>query len=583
MQPAALASTAASATPTSVPLPAPVPPPLSPWQRLHARLMPDYNRKATAYWWSVVLLGAAVLAHSVHQLASMSAATWLQVAAASVLAMVAGLVPVRIPRSTNSFTAGEIFIFLLLLLSGPEAAALGSACEALVGSWRSSKRWTSRIASPAMAALAMFSAGSLLQAALQALQHHGLAHDGLVLLGAILFAFGYFLLNTLLVTMVPRLKRNEPLNLKVFVDSFGWLGIAYAGNASVATFLYFSFRQSGIVVVVAAVPIIVILLTTGHWFFRREEAEEAVRKAREQQAAQRQALENARHAGMAEIATNVLHNVGNVLNSVNVSTELIATQVRESEAGALARVVQLIEQNSDRLGDYLTNDARGRMLPMYLKQLAQALEEERAAVTAELGALTKNVRHIKEIVTTQQAYAGASSLVEPVQIVELIEDALRIDNGALAGRDVALVREFAAVPSLLLDKHRVLLILVNLIANARHAMQRRPDAAHQLTLRVQVAGLPQARQGAEPQAQQGSEPRTLQVIVADTGEGIAAEHLTKIFAHGFTTKKDGHGFGLHSCVLAAREMGGRLTADSAGPGQGATFTLELPLELQPAS
>jgi signal transduction histidine kinase len=537
--------------------------PLSPWQRLHARLMPDYNRKATAYWWSVVLLGAAVLAHSVHQLAAMPPATWLQVVAASVLAMLAGLVPVRIPRTTNSFTAGEIFIFLLLLLSGPAAAALGSACEALVGSWRSSRRWTSRIASPAMAALAMFSAGSLLQAALQALHHHGLAHDGLVLLGAILFAFGYFLLNTLLVTMVPRLKRNEPLNLKVFVDSFGWLGIAYAGNASVATFLYFSFRQSGIVVVVAAVPIIVILLTTGHWFFRREEAEEAVRKAREQEAAQRQALENARHAGMAEIATNVLHNVGNVLNSVNVSTELIATRVRDSEAAGLARAVQLIEQNSEHLGDYLTNDVRGRMLPTYLKQLAQALEEERAAIADELVALTKNVRHIKEIVTTQQAYAGASSLVEPVQIVELIEDALRIDNGVLSGRDVALVREFDTVPPLLLDKHRVLLILVNLIANARHAMQRLPDVTHRLTIRVQVSGA-----------------RTLQVMVADTGEGIAAEHLTKIFAHGFTTKKDGHGFGLHSCVLAAREMGGKLTADSAGPGQGATFTLELPLETE---
>jgi signal transduction histidine kinase len=545
--------------------------PLNPWQRLHARLMPDYNRQATAYWWSVVLLGVGVLAHAAHQLAAMPPATWLQVVAASVLAMLAGLVPVRIPRTTNSFTAGEIFIFLLLLLSGPEAAALGSACEALVGSWRSSKRWTSRIASPAMAALAMFSAGSLLQAALQALQRHGLAHDGLVLLGAILFAFGYFLLNTLLVTMVPRLKRNEPLNLKVFVDSFGWLGIAYAGNASVATFLYFSFRQSGIVVVVAAVPIIVILLTTGHWFFRREEAEEAVRKAREQEAAQRQALENARHAGMAEIATNVLHNVGNVLNSVNVSTELIATRLRDSEASGLARAVQLIEQNSDRLGDYLTHDVRGRMLPTYLKQLAQALDEERTAIAAELTALTKNVRHIKEIVTTQQAYAGASSLVEPVQIVELIEDALRIDNGVLAGRGVALVREFDAVPSLLLDKHRVLLILVNLIANARHAMQRLPDAQHRLTLRVQVP---------QPQAGAGTGPHTLQVIVADTGEGIAAEHLTKIFAHGFTTKKDGHGFGLHSCVLAAREMGGKLTADSAGPGQGATFTLELPLETE---
>ncbi|HSW08966.1 sensor histidine kinase, partial [Aquabacterium sp.] len=501
------------------------------------------------------------IGHALQTVAAMSFAGWAQIAVATALAMVAGLVPVRIPRSTNSFTAGEIFIFLLLLMSGPAAAALASACEALVGSWRSSKRWTSRIASPAMAALAMFGAGSLLQAVLQALQRHGLAYDGLLLLAAIAFAFGYFIINTLLVTMLPRLKRNEPLNLRIFVDSFGWLGIAYAGNASVATFLFLSFRQSGIVVVIAAVPIIVILLTTGHYFFRREEAEEAVRKAREQQAMQRQQLENARHAGMAEIATNVLHNVGNVLNSVNVSTELISSRLLASEVSGLVRAVGLLDAHAGDIGDYLTNDKRGRMLPAYLKQLAQALAEERQGIADELAALTRNVKHIKEIVTTQQAYAGASSLVEPVQIRELIEDALRIDTGGLPGRDVEVQREFAPVPALMLDKHRVLLILVNLIGNARHAMQRVPGTAHRLTLRVAVA-----------------DDKTLQVVVADSGEGIAAEHLTRIFAHGFTTKKDGHGFGLHSCVLAAREMGGTLKAASAGPGQGAVFTLELPLK-----
>jgi signal transduction histidine kinase len=536
------------------------------WRRFHQQLMPDYNRQATLYWWSVVLLGGAVIGHAGAYVAGLSFGAWAQIIVATVLAMVAGLVPVRIPRSTNSFTAGEIFIFLLLLMSGPEAAALASACEAGVGSWRSSKRWTSRIASPAMAALAMYAAGSVLHAGLRGLQTVGLGYDGLLLVATIVFAFGYFLLNTLLVTMVPRLKRNEPLNLRIFVDSFGWLGIAYAGNASVATFLFLSFRQSGIVVVVAAVPIIVILLTTGHFYFRREEAEEAVRAAREQQAAQRQLLENARHAGMAEIATNVLHNVGNVLNSVNVSTEMIATRLRDSEVSGLARVVKLLDDHASDIGDYLTQDKRGRMLPAYLRQLSQALEEERQSIQAELAALTRNVKHIKEVVSTQQAYAGASSVVESLQILSLIEDALRIDTGGVQTRDVEVVRDFGAVPALMLDKHRILLILVNLIGNARYAMQRVPGHAHRLTLRAHVVA-----------------DEKLQVTVADTGEGIAEENLTRIFAHGFTTKKDGHGFGLHSCVLAAREMGGRLLATSPGPGQGAVFTLELPLQPEPAA
>ena len=530
------------------------------WLRLHQALMPDYNRKATVYWWTVVALGMLVLAHSARHLAGQPATAWLHAVSGTLLAMLAGLVPVRIPRSTNSFTAGEIFIFLLLLLNGPEAAALASACEALVGSWRSSRRWTSRIGSPAMAGLAMFVAGSVLHAALAGLRRGGWDNDGLLLLGAILFALGYFVLNTLMVTMVPRLKRNERLTLRAFLDAFGWLGIAYAGNASVATFLYLSFRQSGFVVVVAAAPIIVILLTTGHFFFRREEAAEAVRKAREQQAAQRQLLENARQAGMAEIATNVLHNVGNVLNSINVSAELISGKVRQSESAGLGRAVDLMEAHAADLGDYLMHDSRGRLLPGYLKQLAQALAEERQGILDELAALTRSVRHIKDIVATQQAYAGASSLVESAQILDLVEDALRIDAGGLA--HVRIVREFAAVPQLMLDKHRVLLILVNLISNARHAMNAAPDAVPRITVRVQLVG-----------------EQALQVSVIDNGEGIAPENLTRVFAHGFTTRKDGHGFGLHSCVLAAREMGGTLTAHSAGPGTGATFTLELPLRL----
>ena len=531
------------------------------WSGLHERLMPDYNRRATVYWWTVVLLGAAVLVHSVQHVLGLPVRAWVHLVGGTALAMLAGLVPVRIPRSTNSFTAGEIFIFLLLLLNGAQAAAIASACEAAVGSYRSSRRWTSRIASPAMAAIAMFSAGSLLHAALDALKRHELDSDGLLLAGAVCFALAYFVINTVMVTMVARLKSNEPLRLRAFLDSFGWLGVAYAGNASVASFLYLSFRTSGIVVVVAAVPIIVILLTTGHYFFRREEAEEAVRKAREQQAAQRQMLENARHAGMAEIATNVLHNVGNVLNSVNVSAELIGSKVRNSESAGLARAVALMDAHAHDLGDYITSDPRGRMLPAYLKQLAQALAEEREGIAADLAALTKSVKHIKEIVATQQSYAGGSSLVEEVQIIDLIEDALRIDSGGLGDPHVSVTREFAPVPLLMLDKHRVLLILVNLISNARFAMKGAPGAQHRLTLRVEVA-------------QDG----TLQVGVTDTGEGIPAENLTRIFAHGFTTKKDGHGFGLHSCVLAAREMGGTLLAHSDGPGQGATFTLKLPLQ-----
>jgi signal transduction histidine kinase len=531
---------------------------------LHGRLMPDYNGKAAAYWWAVVLLGALVLTHAVHAVAGLPPRAWGMVAGGAVLAMLAGLVPVRVPRSPNSYTAGEIFIFRLLLAHGPEAAAVASAGEALVGSIRTSRRWTSRIASPAMAAVAMYVAGGTVDAGLRDMARHGWASDALLLVSAIAFALLYFVLNTVMVTMIGRLKHNAPLRLRAFLDAFAWLGVAYAGNASVATFLFLSFRQSGIVVVVAAVPIIAILLMTGHFYFKREEAADAMRKARAERAKQREMMENARQAGMAEIATNVLHNVGNVLNSINVSVDLIAERVRRSESPGLARAVKLLDAHANDLGQYLSSDPRGRLLPDYLRQLAGALVEEQRGMADELRVLTNRVKHIQQIVATQQAYAGARGVTEAVCIFDLIEDALRINSAGAAGRDAQVTRRYREVPSLLLDKHRVLLILVNLISNAKNATSGLPAMERRIEVRVEL----------RPEG-------LLAVVVEDNGEGIAAGNLTRIFAHGFTTRKHGHGFGLHSCALAAREMGGTLAVHSDGPGKGARFTLQLPATQEP--
>ena len=277
---------------------------------------------------------------------------------------------------------------------------------------------------------------------------------------------------------------------------------------------------------------------------------------------QTQLLAAARQAGMAEIATNVLHNVGNVLNSVNVSAGLLGTRLRTSKIKGLARAVQLIDEHADDLGAFLSRDPKGRLLPTYLRELAQTLEGEHATMAEELGALAKSVDHIKEVVATQQSYAGAQPVVEFLQLAELVDDALRMNAGALTRHKVEVVKRIAEMPALPLDRHRLLQILVNLIGNAKHAMDGRPDEARPcITL---SAGL--------------ADERRLRITIADNGEGIAAENLTRIFSHGFTTRKNGHGFGLHSCVMAAQEMGGSLHAHSDGPGHGAVFTLEIPVD-----
>ncbi|HWA85883.1 MAG TPA: PAS domain S-box protein, partial [Opitutus sp.] len=272
----------------------------------------------------------------------------------------------------------------------------------------------------------------------------------------------------------------------------------------------------------------------------------------------KQLLHTSREAGMAEVATGVLHNVGNVLNSVNVSATLVADHIRHTKARNIAKLAELFAQNRHGLAEFLTNDPRGRMIPDYLGTLAEMIDEEGRKVAVELDNLRKNIEHIKDIVAMQQAYARTSGMIEAVGVVDMIEDAIRINSGSLARHDVDVVRDYVARPVVTTDKHKVIQILINLVRNAKYACDDsgRPDK--RIALRTT------------------SVDRKVRIEVEDNGVGIPAENLTRIFNHGFTTRKRGHGFGLHSGALAAKELGGALTVQSEGPGRGAKFTLELP-------
>jgi PAS domain S-box-containing protein len=272
----------------------------------------------------------------------------------------------------------------------------------------------------------------------------------------------------------------------------------------------------------------------------------------------KQLLVASRQAGMAEVATNVLHNVGNVLNSVNVSASIVSERIKKSKGAGLARVAALLTEHASDLATFL-GGSQGRHLPVYLKELAAQLITERDVASAELAVLRNNVEHIKEIVAMQQSYARRGGVTDMVDIRTLVEDSLRMNEGAFSRHGVTLVRDFQEVPMISVDKHKVLQILVNVIRNAKYACDESGGAEKRVTVRVWAAD------------------GTMQVAVIDTGVGIPPENLERIFSHGFTTRKDGHGFGLHSCALAAKDLGGSLQGESAGPGQGATFTLTLPL------
>ncbi|MDB6168215.1 MAG: sensor signal transduction histidine kinase [Verrucomicrobia bacterium] len=271
-------------------------------------------------------------------------------------------------------------------------------------------------------------------------------------------------------------------------------------------------------------------------------------------------LETSRQAGMAEVATGVLHNVGNVLNSVNVSATLVSDHVRRSKISNLGKLCAMLSEHGNDLGTYLTADPKGKLIPSYLSTLTENLSTEQKSIVVELENLRKNIEHIKDIVAMQQNYAKTSGVVETVSVPDLVEDAIRMNAGSLARHDVEISRDYQARPVITLEKNKVLQIIVNLVRNAKYACDESGRSDKLLTTRITATD------------------HSVSITIIDNGVGIPRENLTRIFAHGFTTRKDGHGFGLHTGALAAKELGGSLTAESNGPGLGATFILTLPFK-----
>ncbi|HWE01928.1 MAG TPA: ATP-binding protein [Tepidisphaeraceae bacterium] len=277
---------------------------------------------------------------------------------------------------------------------------------------------------------------------------------------------------------------------------------------------------------------------------------------------QQRLIAASREAGRAEVATGILHNVGNVLNSMNVSAAVVTNTLHESRIGNLCKGLAMLEEHAGDLASFIASDERGQRLPGYLAKLAPVISQEHATIAGAMESLSRNIEHIVHVVQHQQSDAREVCLRQAVNTTELAEDAIRINQTIVEQNGVEIVRDFADIPILMLDRHRVLQILVNLVSNAARALKGCDSAQKRITVKIR-------RNSDSVQPQVCFE-------VSDNGAGIAPENLTRIFTYGFTTRREGHGFGLHSAANAAREMGGSLTASSGGAGLGATFTLGLP-------
>lgn len=280
----------------------------------------------------------------------------------------------------------------------------------------------------------------------------------------------------------------------------------------------------------------------------------------EQIAASRQkVLETAHRAGMAEIASDVLHNVGNAMNSINCAVEFLDERLQASRIPHLERATKLLREQAPRAADFFGQDPRGQKLIDYLVDLSQTLEAELQDNQADVARLQLTVRHIGDAIASQQQHAERTDFRQDVNLAELIRDALQLNEEVIEEAHVEVEVRVPALPDVQLNRSKMLQILVNLIRNAVQAMRSDTVENRQLQISAQLL-----------------DDGTLDLSVSDTGPGFDAAIQSQLFTYGFTTKPEGHGCGLHYCANALNEVGGSIVAHSAGAGLGATFRIRVP-------
>lgn len=293
--------------------------------------------------------------------------------------------------------------------------------------------------------------------------------------------------------------------------------------------------------------------------------DKVAQRTSELQSAQKELVTAARQAGMAEVASDVLHNVGNVLNSVGIACAMVLEKTQTSKLRNIEKTADLLCQHSDQIAEFMSSDPRGIKLPDYLSQLSRHLIAEQRDMVTVLQELEKHVAHIKTIISVQQSASRASSMLEQLTLDEILADAIKLTEPALQSRGIVLIQEYETIDEAWFDRHKLLQIITNLLSNAKQAIDEAGVTDPRLTVRIANCN-----------------DGFVEISVTDNGIGIEDENLSRIFRHGFTTKADGHGFGLHASANMAQQMGGTLTAHCEGKGLGARFTLRIPLKQRAA-
>lgn len=294
----------------------------------------------------------------------------------------------------------------------------------------------------------------------------------------------------------------------------------------------------------------------------RKTAEETLRKLNTQ------IIASAREVGMADVAVSILHNVGNVLNSVNVSSNLLVENLQKSHFNRFFDVCEMLRAHQDNLPDYLNTDEKGKLIPRYLIELSDTMRENYDVSCIEVSNINERIQHIRDIVMAQQSLSRVNAIHEKIKLSEVVKATIMMIGGQLSEKDIEIIEEYQDVPEMYIDRSKLMQILVNLMQNAKDALLEDQTAKSHKHIKISIK-------------LSTTKDNLVILTVKDNGLGISKENIEKIFSYGFSTKTHGHGIGLHSSALSATELGGKLKMESDGIGQGALFTLELPVTTEP--
>lgn len=274
-------------------------------------------------------------------------------------------------------------------------------------------------------------------------------------------------------------------------------------------------------------------------------------------------LTTARLAGMSEVATTILHNIRNLLNSINISLVTIKQNLIHLHYKKLSAVVDMMNNNLQQLNNFFINDPKGKLILPFLKKLVEILEKEYKINIEEVSLVERKLNHIKEIVDAQQSLSGVLGVSEKIVISELLDNS--IEMASIRNPEIQLItKRTRQIKTITSDKSKLLQILTNLLRNAKEAV------LDDVTNKEKKISILIKRE----------DENNIRISIKDNGVGIPAENINKIFSFGFTTKTYGHGFGLHSSALSAKELGGSLNAQSSGINKGSEFTLVLPVDFE---